>query len=113
MKEGLEMVKPIDRQTPPALNLEREVQVAKPSQEKESLQDGRLANIVGAKQEVEPAQAVEVEVRQSPEPSDLHTIQMLVIRHPFSEARPGETRTRSNLPIAGTSAPAADAASVP
>ena len=45
----------INRQVPPALKLERKSRISKASQEKHGLQNRRLANIVGPKQDIEPA----------------------------------------------------------
>ena len=91
MKQGLQVVEPVDGQASPALHLERDLQVDKASQEKEGLQDRGLANVVCSEQDVEAAELVEIEIRQAPEPTDLDAVQMLVIRHAYPRLRRGDT----------------------
>ena len=73
-----------NRQVAPALKLQRESRISEAGQEKQGLQNGRLADVVGAKQDVEPAQPVEIECRQATEPADLNPIKGLVSRHACS-----------------------------
>ncbi len=81
MKQGLEVFESIDGEVSPLLNANRDGQVGKAGYQKKSLQDRRLANIVGPEEDIEPAQAVEIEFRQSPEAADLNVIEMLMTRH--------------------------------
>ncbi len=89
MKQGLEMFEPINGKASPLLNANRDGQVGKAGQQKKSLQDRRLANIVGPEEDIEPAQTVEIELRQSPEAADLDAIEMMMTRHvrPALDAR--------------------------
>ena len=96
MKQGLEVLEAIGGQAPPALNLKREAEVGKASQEKEGLQDRRLANVVGPEEDIEAAQTVEIEFRQSPEATNLDAIKMLASRHAnLPETRERGTRIRN------------------
>ena len=90
------MLEAIDGQAPPALNLKREPEVGKAGQEKEGLQDRRLANVVGPEEDIEAAQTVKIEFRQSPKATNLDPIKMLFSRHtqPTRDAR-ANTRIRS------------------
>ena len=81
MKQGLEVFESINGEASPLLNANRDGQVGEAGQQRKSLQDRRLADSVGPEQDIEPAQAVEIEFRQPPEAADLDAIEMLMTRH--------------------------------
>ena len=81
MKEALEVCELREREASPALDTKREAKVAEAAQQKERLQDRRFADIIGAEEKVEAAEAVEREVGQAPEAADLNAIKMLLRRH--------------------------------
>ena len=63
MKQPLEVYELGDREASPALNVKRDAKVFNAGQQKERLQDRRLADIIGAEEKIEAAEAADPEVR--------------------------------------------------
>lgn len=80
-KDGCQVVGPANRIAPTALHLEEQSRFGRISNQEDCLQYGSLADVVRAQQNVDLAQSVEFQVRESAEPANGEAVELLSLGH--------------------------------